>query len=469
MVQQQGLFGDPLVTAQMSQRLRLLRDIKAAEANPYAFRSDRLVELANQGRASGLDLGGLREADRARMGETALAAGGGVVDSLLFGLMPNSWYTNHRTSDTGKTSRNITSGVMIAAAIAGLVAGTGGTGAAAIPALAKLLSAGKAVKAGAQAGRVAIKGAAGIKAMANAAKGTATGINALASLNKLNPVGWALGAAGKAAKAGSLTAKTNLLKNTTKEMSEEAIASITKEFGDDAAAQVAQQVTREEAVAQFISNKPPSIAQVKKIYAAASDQGKTDLVSAAIKKLDVGHKASIYKKLIEPSSSAMRKLGSNEAAKFVTTLSDEVAIEVIKKNKFGMLSKGWQSLIPKETLAQYLPDEMITGITKQVFHAEPFIKNLLSNKNVDKEMLARALEALGVTGRQQAMAQGLGGLGGLAKTPGGWIGGGLTLHALNSVNSQVQPSPYDNNMFPMPLQGIPMPPAGLMGMQGMPS
>ena len=79
--------------------------IDAFNKNPRAYKDDEKMQIALAARNYGVPIAEGARNDKATAWEKAKALGGGAVDSLLFGLLKNDWYSDDSTKGWADAGR----------------------------------------------------------------------------------------------------------------------------------------------------------------------------------------------------------------------------------------------------------------------------------------------------------------------------------------------------------------------------
>lgn len=154
-----------LATAQQQQIAQQVRNIKEFNRNPRQFSAAQKAAIVEFAQQAGLNVSQGIKRDKATFGEHLIAGIGGVADSMLFGILKDSWYSDYRTKGSANIGK--LAGVAASFAIPGLGILSSARGGKAA------LSAGKAAY-GATKGSLAASSAAAAKAAAKAAKAAKT-------------------------------------------------------------------------------------------------------------------------------------------------------------------------------------------------------------------------------------------------------------------------------------------------------
>lgn len=108
------------------QQQQLLRDVSRVEAlnrNPRAFSSSEIEEILLLAQQLGLSTSRASKLDKATAVENLGSGAVGALDALAFGLIPDHWYSSHRTNkakNIGKVAGTIASLIIPGAAASGL-------------------------------------------------------------------------------------------------------------------------------------------------------------------------------------------------------------------------------------------------------------------------------------------------------------------------------------------------------------
>lgn len=108
------------------QQQQLLRDVSRVEAlnrNPRAFNPREIEEIILLAQQLGLDTSRAAKLDKATAAENLGAGAMGAVDALAFGLIPDHWYSSHRTSkakNIGKVAGTVASFAIPGGAASGM-------------------------------------------------------------------------------------------------------------------------------------------------------------------------------------------------------------------------------------------------------------------------------------------------------------------------------------------------------------
>lgn len=181
-----------------------LMRIKAFEMNPNDFSKDEQMRLALQAHTYGLSdvPKDAAKNDKPSTLNVAKAIGGGVLDSLLFGLLKNDWYEEENTKDIAKYARlggDVASFLLPWGMLGGAAKGTK-----ALYGASKALKFGKAAAGTAKATKVAKAAVTGARAsketarLAKLARGLVGGAKAGKSALGVRSVGDAVKILGKA-------------------------------------------------------------------------------------------------------------------------------------------------------------------------------------------------------------------------------------------------------------------------------
>lgn len=160
-----------LATAQQQQIAQQVRNINEFNRNPRQFSAAQKAAIVEFAQQAGLNVSQGIKRDKATFGEHLIAGIGGAADSMLFGILKDSWYSDYRTKGSANIGK--LAGVAASFAIPGLGILSSARGGKAA------LSAGKAAY-GATKGSLAASSAAAAKAAAKAAKAASAG-NAFSS------------------------------------------------------------------------------------------------------------------------------------------------------------------------------------------------------------------------------------------------------------------------------------------------
>ena len=86
------------------QNLNNMRNlIIRANNNPRSLSKDEMDMALQYGQQLGIDMSPAMKKDKANMIENVGAGVGGAIDSALFGIIPDDWYSSYRT----KTAKNV--------------------------------------------------------------------------------------------------------------------------------------------------------------------------------------------------------------------------------------------------------------------------------------------------------------------------------------------------------------------------
>lgn len=138
-------------------------DVAAFNANPRAYSDDQKMDIVARAKQLGLDYSEGKSKDKATGTEKAVAFGGGALDSLLFGVLKDKWYSDYRTEkykNAGKLTGTAASFLipMGSLGVAGRLLGGAGKGAKGMLGTAKALTSyGRLTQEATQIGKVAKK------------------------------------------------------------------------------------------------------------------------------------------------------------------------------------------------------------------------------------------------------------------------------------------------------------------------
>lgn len=107
-----------LAALQQQQLLRQIAKVRNYNQKPKNYKPTEAMEIANMAQQLGLDISEGVSRDKALLGEQIGAGIGGAADALLFGLIPDKWYSSYRTN-TGKSIGKL-AGSLLSFAIPGI-------------------------------------------------------------------------------------------------------------------------------------------------------------------------------------------------------------------------------------------------------------------------------------------------------------------------------------------------------------